>query len=85
MSGTLVPVEGKRESAGVLMGYFRKFPFTGDFFTADGKLPNLTRFQEQFKVKLYAFSPSRVRYLDNRLGFGFRAEIQLPGLPPSPS
>ena len=78
MSGAVTLVAGKRETVRVLMEYFKKFPFTNEFFKTEIGLPNVKRFRQRFKVELYAYIPDKIFYIDNRIRFGFRGEIQLP-------
>lgn len=56
--------------------YLKKFPFTQEFFEP-GQALDLAGFAERFKVKFYRFEPDTVFYLDNRIRFGFRAEVTI--------
>jgi len=82
MDGCLVQVTGMRELARLLTAYFQKYPFTGDLLknglNVDWQVVDAPLFLRRFKVKLYAFQPSRVLYLNNSIRFGFRTEIPLP-------
>lgn len=76
MSGHIEPLLAGLEAIQVIRAYLKKFPFTKDFFEP-GQSVNLKTFRKRFKVRLYRFSPDLVYYLDNRVRFGFRAEIKL--------
>ena len=78
MSGAVTPVVRKGEAARILMKYFKKYPFINELFKTEMGLPNVKLFRQQFKVELYAFIPDKVLYIDNRIRFGFKGEIQLP-------
>ena len=76
MSGRVEHVAGKMEALRAVGAYLKKFPFTQDFFTP-GLTLDMAALESRFRVKLYRFSPSLTYYLDNKIGFGFRAEIVL--------
>jgi len=76
MSGSIQPVEGRLEAFQVLRVYLKKFPFTKEFFKKDTSMDPKS-FWERFGVKLYRFKPSLVYYLDNRIRFAFREEVEL--------
>ena len=77
MKGTVTPVTKNMEAARMLRKYFQRFPFTFDFFKSTDGLPDMNIFRKRFRVELYAYIPSKIIYLDNRLHFGFKAEIIL--------
>jgi len=76
MSGTVRPVSPGLEAVQSIRAYIHKFPFTREFFKP-GEAADLESFGKRFKVRLYAFVPTRVYYLDNQIAFGFRKEIRL--------
>lgn len=76
MSGRVEHVAGKMEALQAVGAYLKKFPFTKDFFTP-GLALDMAAFESRFRVKLYRFAPSLTYYLDNKIRFGFRAEIVL--------
>ena len=76
MAGQVRQVSVGLEAIQGIRAYLKKFPFTKEFFDS-GESLNLETFGKRFKVKLYGFSPDLVYYLDNRINFGFRAEIKL--------
>jgi len=76
MSGRIQKVTAGREAAQVLRAYLAKYPFTREFFPKNSPL-DLTNFSERFGVRLYTFIPALVYYLDNRIRFAFRAEVEL--------
>ena len=78
MSGVIDPIESIREASPILVRYFRKFPFTRELLGTGHGIPDLAHFRQRFNVGLYAFIPSRVVYTNNRIHFGFKAEISLP-------
>ena len=75
MSGTVRAVSPGLEAVGSIRAYVRKFPFTREFFSP-GDAADLESFGKRFKVRLYAFVPTLVYYLDNQVAFGFRKEIR---------
>ena len=76
MSGHIKPLPAGLEAIQAIGAYLKKFPFTQDFFE-QGQPVNLEAFKKRFKVRFYRYSPDLVFYLDNRIRFGFRAEIKL--------
>lgn len=78
-----VQISGRIRSAGfgltalqALRAYTAKFNFTREFFEP-GQALNLENFAKRFRVGLYRLDPDQVFYLDNRIKFGFRAEVTL--------
>ncbi|BBO74071.1 hypothetical protein DSCW_14880 [Desulfosarcina widdelii] len=76
-----IQMEGRMDRIGdpalslkVISAYLKRFPFTRDFFPAIRK-PDPKTFFDRFKVKLFAFMPTEVYYVDNRYGFGNRQKI----------
>ncbi len=59
----------------VFADYVRRFPTVRTFFDSPGF--DLEQFAAKFRSRLYAFTPSRVFYLNNAAGFGKRTEISL--------
>ena len=76
MSGSIDRVTGKLESVETIGKYLKKFGFTKDFFSKD-QPPDMDAFAKRFNVRLYKFNPSLTYYLDNSIGFGFRAEVDI--------
>jgi hypothetical protein len=76
MAGSVRIVTGKVEAMKVLAAYLGKFPFTKDFFTPGLSL-DLAALESRFRVRLYSFVPSLTYYLDNKIRFGFREEVNL--------
>jgi uncharacterized protein YhbP (UPF0306 family) len=68
-------MEGRVEEAGpdaaVFAAYLRRFP---EAAVLGGK--ELGGFLEKLRTRLYRFVPERRLYLNNRLGFGKRVELQ---------
>jgi uncharacterized protein len=76
MTGEIRAVKAGLEAVQVLRAYLKKYPFTTEFFKEDVPL-DLDTFAKRFGVKLYAFVPSLVYYLDNQIRFAFREEVML--------
>ena len=68
MRGTVAEVSGLSEWGRVWEMYSAKFPFVA----SAPKLIEAVRSQ-----KFYAFTPTWLRWIDNRRGFGFKVEKQL--------
>jgi uncharacterized protein YhbP (UPF0306 family) len=76
MEGRLVEVRFGPEAAHVLAAYVRKFPTVKSFFV--GGAFDFAQLAQSFNVRLYAFAPERVFFVNNQIGFGKRREIELP-------
>ena len=76
MSGHIRNVRPGITDIAPIKAYLKKFPFTKELFEP-GQALDLAGFTERFKVKFYRFEPDRVFYLDTRIRFGFRAEVEL--------
>lgn len=76
MSGTIRRLKSGREAVQAVTLYLKKYPFTRHMFKPAVTI-NPAAFWEQFKVRLYAFEPDLVLYLDNSIRFGFREEVGL--------
>ena len=76
MSGCIESVNRKFDAIQVLREYLKKYPFTRDFFKTDVS-PDLNMLTKRFGVRLYRFIPALIYYLDNRIQFAYRAEVQL--------
>ena len=76
MAGRIRIVKPGLETIQVLRAYLKKYPFTADFFKGNLS-PDLDSLAERFGVRLYAFTPSRVYYLDNQIRFAFREAVTL--------
>ena len=76
MSGRVEHVAGKMEALKAVAAYLGRFPFAKDFFSA-GVALDMAAFESRFRVKLYRFAPSLTYYLDNKIRFGFREEVEL--------
>jgi len=75
MKGRMDRIKDPVQSLKVISAYLKRFPFTRDFFPAVQK-PDPKTFFDRFKVKLFAFMPAEVYYVDNRYGFGSRQKIE---------
>mgnify|MGYP000200477973 CR=1 FL=1 len=75
MEGGMGRISDPTLSLKVISAYLKSFPFTRDFFPAIRK-PDPKTFFDRFKVKLFAFMPTEVYYVDNRYGFGNRQKIE---------
>lgn len=79
MSGRIQLVIKKTEQIKIGARFIMKFPFAEPFLHSDkgGKgadgAPNVAD-----RVKLYAFVPSEIYYVNNRTGFGKKMQITLP-------
>jgi len=76
MSGKIIKVSSGLEAIRAIRHYIRKFPFTKEFF-GESETMDLDSFGNHFHVRLYKFTPNMAYYLDNRIHFGFRTEINL--------
>ena len=76
MSGTIQPLSTGLEAAKAVGAYEKKFSFIREFFQGRQRL-DLKAFSEKFDVSFYRFTPDKVYYLDNRVDFGFRAEVPI--------
>jgi uncharacterized protein YhbP (UPF0306 family) len=76
MSGTIRRIPTGREAMQAVTLYLKKYPFTRRLFKPAVTI-DANAFWEHFKVRLYAFDPDLVYYLDNQIRFGFRQEILL--------
>lgn len=78
MSGKIERVSIGREAASAFKAYIKKYPFCKEFFSP-GSLLNLETFVGKFNARMYKFIPDLVCYQDNRIKFGHREAIKLPG------
>lgn len=76
MSGKINEVLSVKESITAFHIYLKKYPFLKDFFPS-GQSLNLNFFLKKNRVKLYAFKPDLVYYLDNQIEFGFKKQVFL--------
>lgn len=74
MSGMIEQIRSWPLSLKVIAAYLHRFPFTREFFP-DGSAPDPDMFFSRFRARLFAFTPIEVHYIDNRLGFGTRQQI----------
>lgn len=72
MEGVAGPAATIAEKAGALAVYFGKFPFARDLLDSP-----IGAVRTAFKASAHVFRPTRVRYLDNRLGIGTRFSLDL--------
>lgn len=72
MEGAMHEVTDKDEAAAVFSEYVARFP--GALELAGGER-DVSRFMERMRCRLYAFTPTRRLYLNNRAGFGARVEL----------
>ena len=68
MVGRIEPVEKTVERAKVTARYLKKFPMARSLLKGAGR----TVMDLSAKVRLYAFYPEQVFYLNNQMGFGSR-------------
>ncbi|MEW5725147.1 MAG: pyridoxamine 5'-phosphate oxidase family protein [Thermodesulfobacteriota bacterium] len=78
MSGKIRLTPYGLHSMKIIQAYLKKYPFTTEFFRP-GDVLDLGAFAHRFKVRLYGFEPRLVYYLDNKIRFGFRQEVDLVG------
>ena len=76
MEGSVEEVRFGAEAARVLAAYVKRFPTVKSFFVE--AVFDFAQFAQRFSVRLYAFAPERVFYVNNQIGFGKRREIELP-------
>ena len=72
MQGSIELVD-THDAPEIFAAYIRRFPTVRGFFP--GEL-DLGSFQAMFKSRMYAFTPERMFYLNNRAGFGTRRDIE---------
>ncbi len=72
MEGRAFPVAGLADKAAVTAAYLAKFPFVKDLLANPGDTA-----RKMAGVAPHVFVPSRIRYLDNALGFGARFVVRL--------
>lgn len=65
--GRAGPMDGLAQKASAMAAYLAKFPFVKDLLAAPGEAAG-----KMAKVAPHDFRPTRIRYLDNALGFGAR-------------
>ncbi len=65
--GRAGPMDGLAQKASAMAAYLAKFPFVKDLLAAPGEAAG-----KMAKVEPHDFRPTRIRYLDNALGFGAR-------------
>ncbi len=76
MTGVITHVSVSLEALKALRAYLKKFPFTEEFFDPQQEM-NLEAFAKRFRVKLYRFQPTLLYYMDNRIRFSFREQVDL--------
>jgi len=67
MEGVVLPADGVAGQARATAAYLAKFPFVRDLLANPVETA-----RKMTRVSPHVFTPSRVRYLDNTLGFGAR-------------
>lgn len=72
MEGTAAPTGGLTHKVPAMAAYLAKFPFVKDLLADPGAVA-----RKMVGVSLHVFTPSRVRYLDNALGFGTRFVVDV--------
>jgi uncharacterized protein YhbP (UPF0306 family) len=72
LEGEARPVAGLAAKAAATAAYLAKFPFAAAMLAGTGETAAKTA-----SVAPHRFRPSRIRYLDNRLGFGARYVVAL--------
>ncbi|MCL5961576.1 MAG: pyridoxamine 5'-phosphate oxidase family protein [Chloroflexi bacterium] len=74
LEGKAEIVTSRKEKAKGFAVYVRKFPFVAEFFSSPAKLA-LAMFSKISSTTLYKITPSRILFLDNEQGFGYREEL----------
>jgi uncharacterized protein len=74
MQGVAGPAAGPGEIVRGTAAYLVKFPFARELMRDPSEAA-----RRMAKVSLHVFRPSRIRYLDNSLGFGARFTMSLEG------
>ena len=72
MEGRAMPLDGLAQKTAATAAYLAKFPFVKDLLAAPGDAA-----RKMAKVSPHVFVASRIRYLDNALGFGTRFVVEL--------
>lgn len=72
LAGTAEPVTGLTARASATAAYLAKFPFVAALLADPGQAA-----RKLGKVSPHVFTPSRIRYTDNTLGFGTRYVVRL--------
>lgn len=76
MAGRIEEIAKRIEQINITARYLAKFPFAAKFLS--GRQGTRTReMSVEDKVRLYAFMPDSVYYMNNRFGFGRREAIVL--------
>lgn len=76
MSGNVKRISAGAEAVDVVKSYIHKFPTVNSFFSDISSI-DFNRLCSRLHTKLYCFTPQMIYYMDNRIGFGFREEIQI--------
>ncbi len=74
MSGRIAQLDEASDAMAVFSAYVERFQTVNTFF--DGAF-GLDEFAARFRSHLYAFTPDKAIYTNNKAGFGTRTEIQL--------
>lgn len=74
MAGVVATVRAGTRAAAILAAYLGRFPFVKDLAGTAGNM-NPAEFFKMFHVKLYAFRPDMILYMDNSITFGFRQPV----------
>lgn len=72
MEGTALHATAMVEKAAATCAYVKKFPFVEALLAAPGETAS-----KMARVSPHLFTPTRLRYLDNTLGFGVRYLLRL--------
>ena len=72
MEGTVQPASAVLEPAAATHAYVAKFPFVAGLLAGGGEAAG-----KMARVSPHVFTPTRIRYLDNTLGFGVRFLVRL--------
>ena len=76
MTGKIQLIDTAAVSMKAVGVYLKRFGFVSDFFKGGCK-PTAKDFFSRFNVRLYAFTPAKAYFVDNRQGFGSRQHITL--------
>ena len=77
LEGKVKTVGGIWENSRLALSFVKKFPDVADFFSAPQMLGEKV-FSKVEGVKFYELLPSRIYFIDNERGFGYREELLMP-------
>ncbi len=74
MTGVVTAVRAGTRAAAIIAAYLARFPFVKGMTGAAVRM-SPAEFFKMFYVKLYAFRPEIILYMDNSIAFGFRQPV----------